>query len=113
MFGDNKTMINSSSFPHANLHKKHNILSYHYVRSMGAAGFIAMHHIPSSCNLADILTKHWGAQSVCNLLQPVLNWMGNTANLYEDDDPMRLDNFFTKFLDKEEIDSVFPESIPS
>jgi len=40
--------------------------------------------------------------------------MGNTANLYEDDDPMCLGSFFTKFLvDEEEIDSVFPESIPS
>jgi len=101
IFGDNETMINIPSFPHAKLHKRYNILSYQYFRSMVAAGFIAIHHIPTSCNLADILTKHWGNQSVWNLLQPVLNWMGNTANLYEDDDPMRLHNFFTKFLDEE------------
>jgi len=80
---------------------------------MVAAGFIAMHHIPSSCNLADILTKHWGNQSVWNFPQPVLNWMGNTVDLYEDNDPLCLDKFFTKFLDEEEINSVFPESIPS
>jgi len=73
VFGDNESMINSSSFPHAKLHKKHNILSYHYVRSMVASVFIAMYHIPSKDNLADVLTKHWGAQTVWDLLQPVFN----------------------------------------
>ena len=80
---------------------------------MVAAGFIAMHHILSSDNIADILTKHWGHQSVWNLFQPIFNWMGNTADLYEDDDPTRLDRFFVKFLDEEETDSVSPESISS
>jgi len=86
VFGDNETMINSSSFPHAKLHKRHNILSYHYVRSMVAAGFIAMHHIPSEANLADVLSKHWAYQSVYHLLQPIFHHVGNTASLYEDDD---------------------------
>ena len=113
VLGDNETMINSLSFPHAKLHKIHNILSYHYVRSMVASGFIAMYHIPSSANLTDILTKHWGAQSIWNLVQPVLNWMGNTADLYEDYDSMCLNHFFVKFLDEEETDSVYLESIPS
>ena len=72
-----------------------------------------MNQIPSSCNLADILTNHWGHQSMWHLRRSVLNWMGNTADLYEEDDPMCLDNFFTKFLDEEEIDSVFTESNPS
>ena len=85
-FGDNETMINSASFPHAKLHKRHNILSYHYVRSMIAAGFIAMHHIPSEANLADVLSKHWAYQSVYHLLQPIFHHVGNTASLYEDDD---------------------------
>ena len=29
VLGDKETMINSSSYPHAKLHKRHNILSYH------------------------------------------------------------------------------------
>ena len=33
MFGDNESMVNSSAFPYARLNKRHNILSYHYVRS--------------------------------------------------------------------------------
>ena len=45
VFGDNETMINSSSFPHARLHKRHNILTFHFVRSMIAKGFIALNHL--------------------------------------------------------------------
>ena len=59
VFGDNVTMIKSSSFPYAQLHKRHNILSFHFVRSMVADGFIAMQHIPSKANLADVVSKHW------------------------------------------------------
>jgi hypothetical protein len=31
VFGDNKTVINASSTPHAKLHKRHNALSFHHV----------------------------------------------------------------------------------
>ena len=80
---------------------------------MVASGFIVMHHIPSKDNLADVLTKHWGDRSVWDLIQPVFNWMGNTADLYEDDDPMCLDDFFTKVLDGDKIDSVLSDQIIS
>ena len=39
-FGDKKTMVNSASNPGARLQKRHNILSFHFVRSMIARGFI-------------------------------------------------------------------------
>jgi hypothetical protein len=32
MFGDNKSVVNSASIPHARLHKPHNALSFHKVR---------------------------------------------------------------------------------
>jgi hypothetical protein len=31
MFGDNESVVNSSSIPHARLHKRHNALSFHRV----------------------------------------------------------------------------------
>jgi hypothetical protein len=31
MFGDNKMVVNSSTVPHAKLHKHHNALSFHHV----------------------------------------------------------------------------------
>ena len=84
-------MIKSSSFPYPRLHKRHSIISFHYVRSMVADRFIAMYHIPSHANLADVLSKHWVYQSVYNLLQPIFHYVGNTASLYHDDDPDCLD----------------------
>jgi hypothetical protein len=81
VFGDNESMINSSNFPYARLHKRHNILSYHYVRSMIARGFISLNHLVSKSNLADIVTKHWGYSSAYPLLRPVLHHMGDTGML--------------------------------
>ena len=57
VFGDNKS-INSSTVPHAKLHKRHNILSDHFVRSMVAFGYICMKHLRSEFNVLDILSKH-------------------------------------------------------
>ena len=39
VWGDNESIINSSNFPKAVLHKRHNILSFHYVRSMISQGY--------------------------------------------------------------------------
>ena len=79
-------MIKSSTVPDAKLHKRHNILSFHFVRSIIARGFINLQHIKSEYNLADILTKHWGYQEVYhNLIQPVFHHAGNTATLFLDD----------------------------
>ena len=77
--GDNKSMINSSTVPYARLHKQNNILSYHYVRSTLAAGYINLIHIPSQSNTIDIVSKYWGYQSVWkNILQPIFHWSGYT-----------------------------------
>ena len=60
MFGDNKTVVDSGSLPHAKLHKRHTMLSYHRVREAIASGMVKFLHIPSEINPADILSKHWG-----------------------------------------------------
>jgi hypothetical protein len=84
-WGDNDAMINSATIPDAKLHKRHNILSLHFVRSMIAYGYINLQHIKSECNIADILTKHWGYQSTYELIRPIFHFEGNTAALYFDD----------------------------
>ena len=81
VFGDNESMVNSSNFPYARLHKRHNILSYHYVRSMIARGFISLNGLVSKSNLADIVTKHWGYSSAYPLIRPVVHHMGDTGML--------------------------------
>jgi hypothetical protein len=81
MFGDNESIVNSSTQIHAKLHKRHNALSFHRVREAIAAGVIAFYHIAGSSNPADILSKHWSYGNVWKVMQPVLFWMGDTADV--------------------------------
>eukprot|EP00536_Pseudo-nitzschia_multiseries_P018120 jgi/Psemu1/54206/gm1.54206_g len=85
LWGDNKKIIQTATFPYARLHKRHHILSYHYVRSMIAKVFVRMLHIPGKDNCADILTKHWGHSVVYSLLKPIFHFCGNTGDLLQDD----------------------------
>jgi len=82
MFGDNESVVNSSTRIDSKLHKRHNALSYHKVREAIAAGFTAYYHVASEHNLADILSKHWGYNDVWMLLQALLFWKsGDTADI--------------------------------
>ena len=83
MFGDNKTVVDSGSLPHAMLHKRHTMLSYHRVREAIASGMVKFFHIPGEINPADILSKHWGHQQIWKQLQPLLFWKGDTRKLFE------------------------------
>ena len=83
MFGDNKSVVDSSVKIHAKLHKRHNALSFHRVREAIASGFVTFHHVPGKVNPADILSKHWSHNDVWKLLRPLLFWQGNTANIPE------------------------------
>ena len=57
MFGDNQSVVTSSTIPHSTLSKRWNALSYHRVREAIAANFIRFHYIASKQNPSDILTK--------------------------------------------------------
>jgi len=81
MFGDNESVVNSSVKPHSKLHKRHTALSFHRVREAIAAGIVTFVHVPGDCNPADLLSKHWGYQQVWQLLQPLLFWQGDTADI--------------------------------
>ena len=86
MFGDNESVVNSSTLPHAKLHKRHTALSFHRVREAIAAGILDFYHIRSEDNPADILSKHWGYQQVLwQLIQPILYWRGDTATLFDEE----------------------------
>ena len=81
MFGDNQSVVDSSTRLHARLHKRHTALSFHRVREAIACGFVTFHHVPGSMNPADILSKHWGYVDVWKMLRPLLFWAGDTVNI--------------------------------
>ena len=83
MFGDNETVVNTGSIPHAKLHKRHTMLSMHRLREAVASGMARFIHIPGSDNPADILSKHWDMASVWKVLQPLLFWLGDTKDIPE------------------------------
>ena len=83
MFGDNKSVVDSSTSPHSKLHKRHNALAFHRVREAIAAKIIGFYHIGGNANPADILSKHWGYTQVWQVLQPLLFWAGDTSDLLE------------------------------
>ena len=82
MFGDNNSVVNSSSRPHSKLHKRHTALSFHRVREAIASKMLTFIHIPGMANPADILSKHWSNHKIWPMLQPLLFWEGNTLDLY-------------------------------
>jgi hypothetical protein len=84
MFGDNDSVVTSSTTPHAKLHKRHTALSFHRVREAVAAKILGFFHIPGKSNPADILSKHWGYADVRNLLLVLLHWEGDTIGSYDD-----------------------------
>ena len=88
LFGDNESVVKSSTVPHSLLSKRHHALSYHTVREAIAAGIVEFHHIPGTENPADILSKHWGhAQVYHHLLKPIMFYRGDTLDLIDEPIP--------------------------
>ena len=57
MFGDNESVVKSSTIPHSVLTKRHNALAYHRVREAIASNILSFKHIKGTENPADVLTK--------------------------------------------------------
>jgi hypothetical protein len=79
LFGDNSSVIASSTIPHSNLNKRHNALSYHRVREAIATGILYFIHMDGKYNPSDILTKFLNWAKFWPLVQPMLFWKGDTA----------------------------------
>ena len=76
MFGDNRSVVTSSTLPQSALNKQHNALSYHQVWEAIAAKVLKFFHISGEHNPADILSKHTGFPQMWPLIQPLLFWRG-------------------------------------
>ena len=79
MFGDNRSVVTSSTIPNSTISKRHHLASYHRVREAIAAKYISFRWKDGKSNPSDILSKHWEFATVWPMLKPVLFWMGETA----------------------------------
>ena len=68
LFGDNRSVVTSSTLPHSTLGKRHNILAYHLVREAIASTILGYHWIQTESYLCDMLSKHWDHPSVYNMI---------------------------------------------
>ena len=85
MFGDNRSVVDSSIMPHSKLNKRHTMLSFHKVREAIASGMIRFYHIYGTTNPSDILSKHWSHSDVWPVLQALLFYPGDTLSLLTPD----------------------------
>ena len=79
MFGDNRSVVTSSTIPNSTISKTHHLVSYHRVREAIAAKYISFHWKDGKSNPADILSKHWEFATVWPMLKPILFWRDKTA----------------------------------
>ena len=61
LFGDNQSVITSSTLPHSTLSKHWNALSYHRVHKAVAAGFVRFRFVDSKENPFDIFDQAFGS----------------------------------------------------
>jgi hypothetical protein len=78
VFGESKTVVESSIRPHVKLDKRHMTLSFHRVRKAIAAKTVGFTHVDGVRNPADILSKHWAYQRAWRLLRPLLKDYGHS-----------------------------------
>jgi Reverse transcriptase (RNA-dependent DNA polymerase) len=85
LFGDNNSVIISSTLPHSSLKKRHNALSYHRIRECIAAKIFGFYKISGKLNPADIVSKHNGFQTAYPLLKPLLFWRGDINGVFKNE----------------------------
>jgi hypothetical protein len=76
MFGDNKSVITSSTIPHSMLGKRHNMLSYHRCKEAIAAGISKMSHVDGKQNPSDVMAKFLAHAVSHPLVKYFLFWKG-------------------------------------
>ena len=82
LFGDNRSVVTSSTIPHSQLQKRHNFLAYHRIREAIAAGIMRFYHVTSDKNLADIGTKLLNGTKLKALTTPLLFMKGRWKPIY-------------------------------
>ena len=84
MFGDNTSVVMSSTIPENILNKRHNRLSYHRVREAIASKILEFHWCSPSLNGSDILSKHWDYMKVKDTIRKLFDYQGDIILLKHD-----------------------------
>ena len=77
MFGDNISVVMSSTLPKSILNKRHNMLSYHRIREAIAAKIIEFHWCSSSQNRSDIQSKDWDYMEAKGTIRGLFDYQGD------------------------------------
>ena len=77
MFGDNMSVVPSSTMPQSILSQRYNMLSYHMVREAIAAKILEFHWCSSSQNRSDNLSKHWDYMKVKDTVRVLFDYQGD------------------------------------
>jgi hypothetical protein len=85
MFRDDKSVVDSSSRSHGKLHKRHNALLFHYISEAIVSKFVNFTFLDGMYNPANIISKDWDYQQVWTMINQILFFHGDSAELYEDD----------------------------
>lgn len=94
-------MIDSPTVLYSKLNTRHNIMNYHYVWAMIAAGYIILIHIPLKANMTGGVSKDWGFREVYDtIIKPLFYHIGNIAALYNNDNSLCLDSKFCNSVDE-------------
>jgi hypothetical protein len=82
MFGDNRSVVTSSTMLDSQLGCWHLTLSCHYIGKAVALGMVKFYHIPGEINPLDVLSKHWGHVELWSRIRTLLFWRGDTADQF-------------------------------
>jgi hypothetical protein len=82
MFGDNGSVVTSSTMPDSQLNCCHLALSYHCAREAVTSGMVKFHHIPGEINPSDVLSEHWGHAELWPRIKVLQFWQGDTVDLF-------------------------------
>ena len=86
LFGDNQSVVTSSTIPHSSLNKQHNALWYHRVWEAIGGKILASFHIDGKTNPSDVLSKHCGHTDAWPHLKWLLFWRGVPTPVEANDD---------------------------
>ena len=104
LFGDNRSVVTSSTLPHSTLTKCHNILAFHRVGEAIAARMMAFYWILSAYNLSNMLSKHWDHPNVYPMILKLLITGGNITLIPKEATETEKENILIEKIENKKIE---------